>query len=138
MSARPGRLRAMTIHSHKSSYAWIEFACIQPQAIIARELSKYHLYSRACVIQTMSVPYPFLACLHDWHTLACEPVRMCFDLFESIVSRHNAGGMMCVVVGVRNDRESGISSAEVDLSSIQRTHIVGVSPYSGSGAGSGA
>ena len=41
---------------------------------------------------------------------------------------------MCVVLGVRDDRESGNSSVEVDLSSIQRTHIVGASPCSGSGA----
>ena len=45
---------------------------------------------------------------------------------------------MCVEVGVRDDRESGMSSAESDRSSMQRTHIVGVSPGSGSGAGSGA
>ena len=97
------------------SDAGICLAHIEPHAFVVCELPQYHFASRARVFQPISVPHLPLSRIHDCHALPCESVRMRFDFLKAISSSDNAGGMMRVVVGVRDNGMSSVSGIESNL-----------------------
>jgi hypothetical protein len=81
-----------------------------------------------------SVPQSSLACLHDSYAFAGKAINMSVDSFETNTSGNNAGGMLGLPLRVWDDRVCSLGIIESICTSMQRTHIVGVSPSSGSGA----